>query len=300
VKRRTFLGLDLAAHSFRAAALRRQGREIELVGARMLSPAPEVIRFSAHEPNLLDRFRFVSQVREILGPLAEREERIALTLPESTGRILLTEVEAGFKTHQEGEEILKWQLKSSLPGDPAATRIDYQFVGQTESGKQRVLVAAIRQDILAEYEDALEEAGFGAVLIDFHAMNLYSYYLPRFNLDESFVLVSVDGGALSVHFNVQGHPVYLRAKSVLCEVESIFQELSRTLVLVNKSFPQLRKAAVFMHSDWEQEQALRQALEVCFEKEVQVLDLHKYAVATMNHAQPQVMAAAIGAAERLM
>ncbi|WP_303722211.1 type IV pilus biogenesis protein PilM [Malonomonas rubra] len=300
MKRRTFLGLDLASHSFRAVALRRHGRDTELAGARLLNPAPEVIRFSSREPNLVDRFRFVSQVREILAPLADREERIVLSLPDCTGRTLLTEVETVFKTHQEGEEILKWQLKNSLPGEPASTHIDFQFVGQTDAGKQRVLVAAIRSDILTEYEDALEEAGYGAVLIDFHAMNLYNYYRPRFTLDESFVLVSVDGESLSIHYNVQGHPVYFRARSVVQEAESVFQELSRTLVAVCRTTPQLRKAAVFMHSDWEHEDALRQALEGCFEKEVQTLDLQKHATITMSHAQPQVLAAAIGAAERLM
>jgi len=300
VKRRTFLGLDLASHSFRAVALRRHGRDTELVGARLSSPTPEVVRFSAREPNLVDRFRFVSQVREILTPLAEREERIVLSLPDCTGKTLLTEVETVFKTHQEGEEILKWQLKNSLPGDPVSTHIDFQFVGQTDAGKQRVLVAAIRSDILSEYEDAMEEAGFGAVLIDFHAMHLYNYYRPRFNLDEAFVLVSVDGEAFSLHYNVQGQPVYFRAKPVTLEIENVFQELSRTLVSVGKTYPQMRKASVFVHSDWEQCSDLRQALEGCFEKEIQVLDLKKHAAISMDHAQPQVMAAAIGAAERLM
>lgn len=300
MKRRTFLGLDLASHSFRAVSLRRQGRDHELVGGRVLTPATEVIRFSAREPNILDRFRFVSQLREILTPLADQEERIGLSLPDSVGRTLVAEVETIFKTHQEGLEILKWQLKNSLPGEPSQTHIDFQFAGQTDAGKQRVLVSAIRNDILNEYQDAIEEAGFGAVLIDFQAFMLYNYYRPRFNVDDTFVLVSIDGSTLSLHFNVQGQPVYFRSKVIVRDVESVFQELSRTLVAVAKPFPAVKKASVFMHTDWEESEVLLEALQGCFGKDVQVLDLYRLFNDRIDHAQPQLLAAAIGAAERLM
>jgi len=300
VKRRTFLGLDLASHSFRAVSLQRQGREHELMGARVLAPTAEVIRFSSREVNILDRFRFVSQLREILTPLAFQEERLSLSLPDNVGRTLLVEVETAFKTRKEGVEILKWQLKNSLPGEPSETRIDYQLLGQTDAGKQRVLVAAIRSDILKEYEDAIEEAGFGATQIDFHAFSLYNYYRHRFNIDDTFILVSIDGAAFSVHFNISGQPVYFRSKIINREVESVFQELSRTLVPMTTSFPAVKKASVFMHADWEESSDLQEALQGCFGKEIQVLDLYRLPSDRVDHVQPQLLAAAIGAAERLM
>lgn len=300
MKRRTFLGLDLAAHSFRAVALQRQGREHDLTGARVLEPAAEVIRFSSRELNILDRFRFVSQLREVLTPLAAQEERLALSLPDAVGRTLLTEVETAFKTRQEGIEILKWQLKNSLPGEPTQTRIDYQPVGQTDAGKHRIMVAAVRSDILEEYEDAIEEAGFGAAQIDFHAFSLYNFYRHRFNIDDTFILVSIDGASFSLHFNISGQPVYFRSKVITRDVESVFQELSRTLVPVTTSFPVVKKAAVFMHTDWEERSDLQEALQGCFGKEVQVLDMYRLSWDRVEHGQPQLLAAAIGAAERLM
>jgi len=300
MKRRIFLGLDLAPHSFRAVALRRQGREITLVGARMLNPDPSVVRFSSREPNLVDRFRFVNQLREILTPLADQEERLSLSLPDRVGRILLTEVESGFKSHDEGCEILKWQLKNNLPAEAKDTTIDFQVVGQSEAGRQRVLVAAVRSDILNEYQDAIEEAGFGAGQIDFHASNLYAYYRARLNLDESMVLVSAEGETLSLQFFVQSQPVYARSTMVACEATSVFQELSRTLVSVSSGQPQLKKATVYLHTDWEEQEPLVQALAGCFEREIQVLDMLKGAGFQLNHARPQALAAAIGAAERQM
>lgn len=300
MKRRIFLGLDLAPHSFRAVALRRQGREVALVGARMLKPDPAVVRFSAREPNLVERFRFVSQLREILTPLAEQEERLSLSLPDRVGRVILTEVESGFKSHDEGVEILKWQLKNSLPGDARNTTIDFQVVGQSEAGRQRVLVAAVRNDILVEYQDAIEEAGFGAGQVDFHASNLYAYYRSRLNLDESMVLISAEGETLSLQFFVQAQPVYARSTTVACEATSVFQELSRTLVSAASGQPQLKKATVYLHTDWEAQEPLVQAIEGCFEREVQVLDVLKGSGIQFHHARPQALAAAIGAAERQM
>jgi len=266
----------------------------------MLNPDPEVIRFSARESNLLDRFRFISQVREILSPLAEQEERLALSLPDRVGRILLTEVESSFKSHDEGVEILKWQLKNSLPGDARHTTVDFQVVGQNEAGRHRVLVAAVRTDILNEYQDAIEEAGFGAGQIDFHAFNLYAYYRPRLNLDEAVALVSVDGEALSLQFYVQAQPVYFRSTSISREVGSVFQELSRTLVSASSGHPLLKKATVYLHTDWDTPDELVPALEGCFEREIQRLDMLKGPDIQLIHARPQALAAALGAAERQM
>ncbi len=83
-------------------------------------------------------------------------------------------------------------------------------------------------------------------------------------------------------------------------MESVFQELSRTLVSVAAHFPQFKKAAVFMHTDWDAEPELQEALKGCFPQDVQLLDLHRFSHDRVEHAQPQVLAAAIGAAERLM
>lgn len=300
MKRRTFLGVDLSPQGFRAVALRRHGRDVDLVGARTLHHVPSVVRFSMLEPNLVDRFRFVSQLREILAPLADREERIALSLPDRVGRMLLTEVETGFKTRQEGLEILKWQLKGSLPDEPRHTRIDFQNLGQTESGSHRFLVAVMRADILKEYEDAIEEAGFGAAHIDFHSMNLYAHYRSRFNLDEALVLVGLEGDSFSLHYFLQGQLVYARSKVVGNQSQGLFQELSRTLVSAGGSFPAMRKASVFLHTDSDDLETVRSTVEGCFDKSIHNLDPQKYSGLELRNAKPQALVAALGAAERLM
>jgi type IV pilus assembly protein PilM len=304
VIRRTYLGLDIRTRELRTVALHRKGRSSSLAGGRIISLAEGVVAPSFREPNILNFRSFTDSLHEVLGPLAGREERIALSLPESAGRILLTEVETAFKTKEEGSEVLRWQLKSSVPFEPSDIRLDYQVLEKSDTGRQRLVVELISGKVLEQYEEVITEAGYNPTMVDFHSLNLYNYYRPRLDLGENFILVGIEGGTLSFQFFQSRTLAFHRVREVEANPGKVFRELNLTLVGCREKYSGFRRAAVFMHSDWEENGPLLEALTSAFERDVVLLDPHLERLTPASLDLPpwrsRSLAAAVGAAERMM
>ncbi len=301
---RTYLGLDVRPGELRAVALRRRGKGTTLTGGRIFDLAPGVLTPGLREPNIRDPRRFVEGVREVLAPLAGREERIALCLPETSGRVLLLETDTVFKSRSEGLEIVRWQLRNTLPGDLRDLQLDYQVLERGDSGRTRLVAALLSRPVLSQFEELLAEAGFAAAIIDFQSLHLYNYYRPRLEPGEDFVLIGVEGGLLSLQLFQGGILTFHRTRETAAEPPRIFQELRRSLAGGQEHHAALGRAPVYLHCDWEVREPVLEAVKSIFEKEVILLDPHLErllpAQAQFSRSQAVRLVAAVGAAERMI
>jgi len=300
---RIFVGVDIQPGGLYFAALQRNRPNTRLVGLRFES-LEGVLDVSSRQPNIRDARRFVEGLRRGVDALAGQEERIALSLPDRAGRIYLTDVDAPFKTHQEGVDILKWRLKANLPAPPAQINLDYQVLEKRDDGRQRCVVAAIAQPVLEQYEDLVNEANRHAIQIDFHSLNLYNYYRPRLDLGDEFILVGMEHGLLSIQY-VIGHSLcYQRVREFKVDPQRAFQEIHRTLVEAYESFPAMKRCAIFAHVDPDMDGDIDKLLSTAFEREVKCLDsgLKRFSGDGKTGGLQPVgsVIAALGAAERMM
>lgn len=299
---RFFVGADIQPAGLYLAALQRNRPQTRLSGLRFES-LEDVLEISSRQPNIRDARRFVEGLRRGIDALAGSEERVALSLPDRSGRIYLSEVDAPFKSRQEGVEILKWHLKSSLPAPPGQVHLDYQVMEKREDGRQRCIVAAISQAILEQYEDLVNEAGRHAVQIDFHSLNLYNYYRPRLDLGDEFIMVGLEQNLLSLQHVAGGYLCYRRVREARGD-KQVFREISRTLVEAYDSFPAMKRCTVFAHVDPGLGDEITVLLASAFEREVKILDpaLTRFSGGNKTGGLQPVgpVVAALGAAERMM
>ena len=303
--RRTYLGLEIRADELRAIAVQRRRGGLALLGERTRRLNEGVLTLQAREPNILQPEPFMTAVREVLGPLTRRENRIAVALPDAVGHLFLLDLETPPGKQQEGEEMVRWRLKELLPAQFKRVALAYQVLEERDSGSKRVLVSTVAREILQQYEEELARAGFGAALIDFHSLNIYNAYRSRIDLGNDFVVVSVAGGQLSLLVFENRRLEFFRVKSMPSAIETIFHELDRSLLGYRQTHSGFGRYAVYLHSDWEQCEELRAAIQALFEKEVEVLPspLHPL-LNTEQLAIPSTtangLAAALGVAERLI
>ena len=301
---RFFVGVDVQSSGLYFAALQRNRPHARLVGLRFES-LDGVLETSSQQPNIRDARRFIEGLRRGVDALAGQEERIALSLPDRCGRIYLTEIDATFKSHDEGADILKWRLKGNLPAPPAQVKIDFQVLEKRDDGRQRCIVAAISQAVLEQFEDLTNEAGRHAVQIDFHSLNLYNYYRPRLDLGDEFILVSLEHGLLGLHY-VLGHGMnYQRVRELKLTTEKAFREITRTLVEAYETYPSMRRCPVFAHIDPGLiGEDINNLLSAAFERDVKWLDpaLRRFSgEGKTGGLQPTgSVIAALGAAEHMM
>ena len=303
--RRTYLGLEIRGDGLRAIAIQRAGAGVALLGGQSLDFSEGVLNPVAQEPNVNKPELFIDGVRQVLLPLARRENRIAVALPDAVGQVFLLEVDSPFKHQKEGEEIIRWHLKDLLPGKLKKSALSYQVLEARESGSKRVLASAISREVLEQYEALLARAGFAAEVIDFHSMNIFNAYRDRIELGSDFILVSVVGPQLSMLVFENLKLIFYRAKPVVGDAGRVFQELNRTMMGCRRAHGPLPRSAVYLHTDWAQAEELLEAVGSTFERDPELLPspLQKLVNAKNMDLSPirfQGMAAALGIAERLI
>ncbi len=301
---RNYLGLDLRPNQLSAVVLRRRGKRAVLTGQRIQALDAGVIVPSVREPMVRDPRALTAGLQAVLGPLAKGEDRIALSLPDGVGRVLLTEVETPFKSREEGVEVLKWQLKGSLPVDPKDLQLDYQVLERRENGRLRLIVAFVARTVLVQLEEVFSAAGFNPALIDFHTLNMANYYQGHQELGEDYVLVGFDGGSFSLHYVQNRLPVFFRSRDIENRPEAVLQEVNRTLAGSREAFPGLVRSPVYLHCCAQTCSEVREVLRALFEREVALLEPHLERMMPVplvfKAGQERALVAAIGAAERLL
>lgn len=302
---RTYLGLEIRQHELRAVAVQRRGKNIALVGGQILALPDAVLQPGFKAPNILQTEQFVAALKSLLGPLAKRDNRIAVALPDLTGQLFLLDLETPFKNRTEGMELLRWQLKDQLPPQSNQVALDFQVLEEKESRHKRILAAVIKQDVLSQYESVFKQAGFAATIVDFHSLALYNAYRTKIDLGRDFILIGADGGQLSILVFVNQILHFCRLRKINQEPQIIFQELSRSLVNYRNEQPVFSRLAVYLHSDWNDQEGLYAAVSAVFDQKVQWLVSPVSKLMNGHHlaftgADANGMAAALGVAERMI
>ncbi|HKL25970.1 MAG TPA: hypothetical protein VJ910_07065 [Desulfuromonadales bacterium] len=301
--RRRYVGIDINATGLTLAALQRERSMSHIVGIRQES-IDNVFEFSSQRPNVRDSRRFVEGLRRGIDLLAPGEEQLALSLPDRTGRIYLTEIETPFKSHQEGVDILKWSLKGSLPADPSQVKLDFQVLEKRDDGRRRCIAAAMALPVLEQYENLIQEAGLQAAAIEFHALSLVNYYQRRYDLGDEFIFVGLEKGVLTFKYYAGKILAYQRVREGALSSQRLFHELNRTLAEVQAEFPATRRCPVQAHVDNDLGDEIEKLLTASFEREVKILDpqfKRQAGPGTLESLPPGgALAAALAAAESLM
>ncbi|PLX80429.1 MAG: hypothetical protein C0615_00870 [Desulfuromonas sp.] len=287
----------------RAVALRHHRKSATLIGGRLLGLDEGVLTPSFRNPNINDIHLFIEGIREVLDPLAGGEQRVSLALPEQSGIQFLVDVESVLKSKAEGIEVLKWQLRDKLPDD-VPLQLDYQILSRDESGRQRILLAGVSKDVLEQYEEVLNQAGYGAEMIGFRNMGLFNYYRSRFDTGENFVLIQIEDNNLNFQY-YQNHMLsFHRSRVVGNNIEDVFREIRRSLAGEGEKMVGLSRASVYLHTNWEWTETMQDALSNLFANEPVALNptIEKLSAEplSLTERQSRSLVTAIGAAERLM
>jgi len=285
--------------------MKRRGRRRVLCGGQTLTLSEGVVVPTAREPNVQKPQVFVDALKDLLSPLRGREERIALCLPDAAGHVFLLDLETTFKNRRQGLDLVRWQLKELLPDSYKNIAIDFQELGQRESGSSRVLVSAIDQQVRQQYEELLTEAGFSVALIDFQSLQIYNCFRTQIELGKDFIFVAVNQQQLSLLSVQNGILDFHRSKAGMVDAERVFQEINRTLVTYRSAHSVYARSALYLQTDWPDTQELSAAITSVFDRPAQelpspLLSLVRSHHLNLNAADAAGMAAAIGVAESLM
>jgi len=116
--------------------------------------------------NVVDRIAVIAALKKTLSAVqVDKSRDVTLIVPDTSVRVLLLDFDELPSKLDEALPVLRFRLAKLLPFPPDQAQVSYQVMSRYAQVLQ-VLVVAIPNEVLAEYESAVREAGFepGAVL----------------------------------------------------------------------------------------------------------------------------------------
>ena len=266
----------------------------------VLSPAPAgAIKLSPMDLNLTDMPAVESRLRSLAGPrrdlrfaglvwLSDVPRPIVLLLPDLSVRATVLQLEQLPARAEEQEALIRWRLGQEQLLPLAGAKIVWQGFPSHGAGNERshaILVVAIQEAILKQYESLCESVGLLPQEVGVTSFRLFNLWLKaaggRKRLGRDLLWVSVSDGGLTCFVMHEGRLVFVRTKLLSVEglqgeenpggdlVDNIVEECAASFRACREHHPGLNGTEIILASDTQfptLEQALNSELGLSTER----------------------------------
>ena len=180
--------------------------------------ATELVHLSTDENNISEVTAFVKALTTLIGP--RRCASVALSLPNQCAHIALLDFDVLPENPAERTSLVRWRLEKDLQIPAADCRVAYRVFGLpagdkfSDCSKHRMLVATIRNNVLAQYEQACEQAGLLPVEVGIQGLQLFDLSQGTIRQDAEWFFASFLDDQFFFMAIRQACPFLLRSKSL--------------------------------------------------------------------------------------
>lgn len=246
----------------------------------VVSPAPAgAVKLSPMDLNVTDMPAVENRLRSLAGSsrdirlagrtwLSELPRPIVLLLPDLSMRATVLQLEQLPAQVEEQEALIRWRLGQEQLLPLAGAKIAWQRFSSLGAGVERsriVLVVAIQEAILKQYESLCESVGLLPQEVDMASFRLFNLWLKaaggRKRLDRDMLWVNVSDGGLTCFVMQEGRLVFVRTKLLSAEgiqeheslggdlVDCIVEECAASLRACREHHPGLNVTEVVLAGD---------------------------------------------------
>lgn len=219
--RRASIGLSLTAQAITAVELAPRLWPLRRRRVRTLKRqdlADKLIRPSTDENNISEVSALARNLTSLVGPRPGTS--VALSLPNQCAQITLLDFDVLPEHPSEREALIRWRLEKDLPLSAADCRVAYRVFGpfgndtNPDGPKHRMLVATIRNSVLAQYEQACEQAGLLPVEVGLQGLQLFDLTRGMVRREDEWFFASVLDEQFFFVAIRHATPFLLRSKSI--------------------------------------------------------------------------------------
>ena len=246
----------------------------------VLSPTPAgAIKLSPMELNLTDMPAVESRLRSLAGPsrdirfaggvwLSDIPRPIVLLLSDLSVRATVLQLEQLPAQAEEQEALIRWRLGQEQLLPLAGAKIVWQEFPSQGAGDERshaILVVAIQEAILKQYESLCESVGLLPQEVGVTSFRLFDLWLKaaggRKRLGRDLLWASISDGGLTCFVLQEGRLVFVRSKLLSVEglqgegdpggelVDNIVEECAASLRACRERHPGLNVTEIVLAGD---------------------------------------------------
>jgi type IV pilus assembly protein PilM len=163
--------------------------------------------------NITDVAAVGRAITQALSQLGVRPRRVALVVPDTVAKVSLVRFENVPGRLQDLQELVRWQIKKTVPF-PVEEAVVTFTPGVRHADGQEFVVAAARQDVVQQYEQACTMAGVDAGLVDLATFSIVNGVLAnRLAPLGDWLLVHVTPTYTTLAVIRDGHLIFFRNRA---------------------------------------------------------------------------------------
>lgn len=196
--KRGIIGLDIGSSYIKAVQLKdtRSGYELELFD--LLPISPELIV----DGSIIDSIRLTDALRELIRK-AKIKTKDAVISISGHSAVIIKRISLPDMTEEELSESIKFEAEQYVPFDIEDVNIDFQILGpREEPGQMDVILVAVKKEIINDYVNVVNEAGFNTVIVDVDAFALENMYGINYEIEADSHVALINVGASTINMNI--------------------------------------------------------------------------------------------------
>ena len=204
--------VEVTAARVTAVAVSQQGASRSLSAYSSETLPPGAVEPALNAPNVHDAAALAAAIRSALQHLGGRIRRLALVLPDSVAKVSLIRFDKVPEKASDLDQLIRWQVRKAAPFRIEDAQVTWQPGAAAGAGRE-FLVTVARRDIVQSYEQACEQAGAHAGIVDLASFNLVNTVLAAGASPRDWLLVHVAADYATLAVVRGGDVVFFRNRS---------------------------------------------------------------------------------------
>ncbi|MFZ5997338.1 MAG: type IV pilus assembly protein PilM [Nitrospirota bacterium] len=221
------VGLDIGSSYIKAAQVNETASGYELTFAGMLPLPPE----SIVDGSIADRGMVAGTIKELFGKAGIKAKEAVIGVSGHSS-VIIKRITLPLMAEEELATSIKYEAEQYIPFDINDVNIDFQILGPRpdEESQMDVVLVAVKKNIIAEYVETVEKAGFDPIVLDIDSFALGNMYEVNYESANGKNIALVNVGASKTNINIfqTGIPVFTRDSSIGSNnhTDALMRELS--------------------------------------------------------------------------
>lgn len=195
-----------------------------------------LVRSSTDEANISDVAALAGELRALVG--RRRCVPASISLPNRCAHVALFDFDVVPKHPNECESIVRWRFQQDMNLSTGDCRVSFRIFHSlekktgsemTDASPVRVLAAAVRHNVLAQYEQVCEDAGLLLVSVGIQGLQLFDLCRTEMEGSREFFFSSCLDDHLFFVAIRNGCPIFLRNKPLRRAEVELENELAGTI-----------------------------------------------------------------------
>jgi len=209
----SLVGLDIGFSALKAGEITTTKKGFALKNFGMISIAPGAIE----EGNINDPENVADSIRQLFKANNIKEKNVAVSIGGYS--VIVKKIDVQTATEEQLQETIHLEAEQYIPFDISEVNIDYQILGETETGSDQmsVILVAAKKEMISDYINLVQMAGLNPCIIDVDAFALQNIFEANYDLtDENVVLIDIGANKTSLNILKSHSSVFMRDVSMGC------------------------------------------------------------------------------------